>query len=33
MIFRDLLRETLRTLAAHKLRTGLTMFGIAWGVV
>ncbi|HEY3119161.1 MAG TPA: ABC transporter permease [Vicinamibacteria bacterium] len=33
MAFRDLLRETLRTLAAHKLRTGLTMFGIAWGVV
>src|SRR5207245_4313716 len=33
MVFRDLLRETLRTLAAHKLRTGLTMFGIAWGIV
>ena len=33
MVFRDLLRETLRTLAAHKLRTALTMFGIAWGIV
>jgi putative ABC transport system permease protein len=33
MALRDLFRETLRTLAAHKLRTGLTMFGIAWGVV
>ena len=33
MVFRDLLGETLRTLAAHKLRTALTMFGIAWGIV
>src|SRR5262245_34831807 len=33
MVFRDLLRDTLRTLAAHKLRTALTMFGIAWGIV
>src|SRR4029453_2548108 len=33
MTFRDLLRETLRTLATHKLRTALTMFGIAWGIV
>ena len=33
MIFRDLLRDTLRTLSAHKLRTALTMFGIAWGIV
>ena len=33
MSFRDLLRDTLRTLAAHKLRTALTMFGIAWGIV
>ena len=33
MTFRDLLVDTLRTLWAHKLRTGLTMFGIAWGIV
>ena len=33
MSFRDLLTDTLRTLAAHKLRTGLTMFGLMWGVV
>jgi len=33
MSFRDLLRDTLRTLSAHKLRTALTMFGIAWGIV
>ena len=33
MIFRDLLRDTLRTLSAHKLRTALTMFGIAWGII
>ena len=33
MSFRDLLRDTLQTLMAHKLRTGLTMFGLAWGVV
>jgi len=33
MVFRDLLRDTLRTLFAHKLRTLLTMFGIAWGIV
>ena len=33
MVFRDLLRDTLRTLSAHKLRTALTMFGIAWGIV
>jgi putative ABC transport system permease protein len=32
MVFRDLLADTLRTLWAHKLRTFLTMFGIAWGV-
>jgi putative ABC transport system permease protein len=31
--FRDLLRDTLGTLAAHKLRTFLTMFGIAWGII
>jgi putative ABC transport system permease protein len=33
MVFRDLLLDTLRTLSAHKLRTALTMFGIAWGIV
>ncbi len=33
MVLRDLLRDTLRALAAHKLRTALTMFGIAWGIV
>ena len=33
MSFRDLFGETLRTLGAHKLRTALTMFGIAWGIV
>jgi len=30
--FKDLLADTLRTLRAHKLRTALTMFGIAWGI-
>jgi putative ABC transport system permease protein len=33
MTFRDLLLDTLRALWAHKLRTFLTMFGIAWGIV
>src|SRR5574339_634549 len=33
MVFGDLLRDTLRTLSAHKLRTALTMFGIAWGII
>jgi putative ABC transport system permease protein len=33
MVFRELLRDTLRTLWAHKLRTFLTMFGIAWGII
>ena len=33
MVFSDLIRDTLRTLFAHKLRTLLTMFGIAWGIV
>ncbi len=33
MSFQDLLADTFRTLAAHKLRTGLTMFGLMWGVV
>ena len=30
---RELFLDTLRTLWAHKLRTFLTMFGIAWGIV
>ena len=33
MVFTDLLLDTLRTLWAHKLRTFLTMFGIAWGII
>src|SRR5512143_2158834 len=33
MIFSDLIRDVMRTLFAHKLRTLLTMFGIAWGIV
>jgi putative ABC transport system permease protein len=33
MVFTDLLLDTLRTLWANKLRTFLTMFGIAWGIV
>ncbi len=33
MQLRDLLADTLRTLWAHKLRTFLTMFGIAWGII
>jgi putative ABC transport system permease protein len=33
MSLRDLLLDTLRTLWAHKLRTFLTMFGIAWGII
>ncbi len=33
MILGDLLLNTLRTLWAHKLRTFLTMFGIAWGII
>src|SRR5689334_19636315 len=28
----DIFRQTLQTLWAHKLRSFLTMFGIAWGV-
>jgi len=32
MSFKDLFADTLRTLRAHKLRTALTMFGIAWGI-
>ncbi len=33
MLFRDLIGDVLRTLWVHKLRTLLTMFGIAWGIV
>jgi putative ABC transport system permease protein len=33
MTLRDLIWDTLRTIWAHKLRTFLTMFGIAWGIV
>ena len=33
MAFTDLLLDTLRTLWSHKLRTFLTMFGIAWGII
>ena len=32
MHLRDLFRDTVNTLWAHKLRTSLTMFGIAWGI-
>ncbi len=32
MMFFEILRQMLRTLWAHKLRSFLTMFGIAWGV-
>jgi putative ABC transport system permease protein len=33
MNFGDLLKDTFETLWAHKLRTFLTLFGIAWGVI
>ena len=33
MVLSDLIGDVLRTLWAHKLRTFLTMFGIAWGIV
>ena len=33
MTVRDLLLDALRALWAHKVRTALTMFGIAWGIV
>jgi putative ABC transport system permease protein len=33
MSFSDLLKDTLATLWAHKRRTLLTMFGIAWGII
>jgi putative ABC transport system permease protein len=33
MVLRDLIGDVFRTLWSHKLRTFLTMFGIAWGIV
>jgi putative ABC transport system permease protein len=33
MVLRDLIRDVFRTLWSHRLRTFLTMFGIAWGIV
>ncbi len=33
MVLRDLIGDVLGTLWSHKLRTFLTMFGIAWGIV
>jgi putative ABC transport system permease protein len=33
MVIRDLISDVLRTMWSHKLRTFLTMFGIAWGIV
>src|SRR2546430_5042005 len=33
MVLRDLILDTIRTLWSHKLRTFLSMFGIAWGIV
>jgi putative ABC transport system permease protein len=33
MVLSDLIGDVFRTLWAHKLRTFLTMFGIAWGIV
>lgn len=33
MTLRDLFADTFRTLWAHKMRTFLTMFGIAWGIL
>jgi putative ABC transport system permease protein len=33
MILRDLIGDVMRTLWGHKLRTFLTMFGVAWGIV
>ncbi len=33
MVLCDLIRDVFRTLWSHKLRTFLTMFGIAWGIV
>jgi putative ABC transport system permease protein len=33
VVWRELFSDTMRTLWTHKLRTALTMFGIAWGIV
>jgi putative ABC transport system permease protein len=33
MTLKDLFLDTLQTLWSHKLRTCLTMFGIAWGII
>jgi putative ABC transport system permease protein len=33
MSFRDLLADTFHTLAVHRRRTALTMFGITWGII
>ena len=33
MVLRELFFDTVRTLWSHKLRTFLTMFGIAWGII
>src|SRR5512140_734148 len=33
MVFRDLISDVFTTLWSNKMRTALTMFGIAWGVV
>ncbi|HEV2177556.1 MAG TPA: ABC transporter permease [Terriglobia bacterium] len=33
MVFKDLILDTVQTLWSHKLRTFLTMFGIAWGII
>jgi len=33
MSLRDLIADTFATLWSHKVRTALTMFGIAWGIV
>ncbi|HEY4683672.1 MAG TPA: hypothetical protein VIH17_10555, partial [Candidatus Acidoferrales bacterium] len=33
MFFRELVAQTVGNLLAHKLRSSLTMFGIAWGIV
>lgn len=33
MNFVDLLKDTIHTLWAHKVRTFLTMFGITWGII
>ena len=33
MVFSEMVIDVVRTLWAHKLRSALTMFGIAWGIV